>query len=162
MKGQLSFGAAVPGRPFEQGPFRILPIALPHPNGCVGYRIEADGAAFVYATDVELAPETLGGEVRSGFEGADVLCLDAQYTPQEYRGERGAPKRGWGHSTMMDAAQVAALVAAKRLLLFHHDPARTDDQVEHMAEQARAMFAASEPAREGKRLFLGERPSPAV
>jgi phosphoribosyl 1,2-cyclic phosphodiesterase len=162
MRGQLAFSSALPGQPFEQGPFRIIPIALRHPNGCLGYRIEADGAAFVYATDVEVSSETLSSEVQRDFDGADALCLDAQYTPEEYRGERGVPKRGWGHSTMMDAAQVAACVSAQRLLLFHHDPARTDDAVEHMAEQARTIFAPSEPAREGKRIFLGEPPRAAV
>ena len=88
-------------------------------------------------------------------EGADALCLDAQYTPDEYSGCQGPPKKGWGHSTMVDAAQVAEAVRARRLLLFHHDPAHNDDTVENMAEEARNYFSAAEPAREGKRIVLG-------
>jgi phosphoribosyl 1,2-cyclic phosphodiesterase len=160
MRGTLRFSAAVPDQPFERGPFCITPIALPHPNGCVGYRIEADGASFVYATDVEVAPDTLPEPVARAFERVDGLCLDAQYTPDEYGGARGAPKRGWGHSTMMDAAAIARQVGARRLFLFHHDPTRTDEAVEQMAEQARGAFFAAEPAREGKRIFLGEPPRP--
>ena len=156
MRGEMSFASAVPGQAFERGPFRIQPIALDHPNGCVGYRIEADGACFVYATDVEVSLRSLSHEVASGFAEADLLCLDAQYTPEEYEGIRGMRKRGWGHSTVTDAAEIARTIGAKRLVLFHHDPARTDDAVEQMAERARSIFAGAEPAREGKRIVLGE------
>jgi ribonuclease BN (tRNA processing enzyme) len=137
------------------GPFRVTPIDVPHPQGCLAYRVEADGHSFVYATDVELARDTMTSDVGRLFEGADAICLDAQYTPAEYEGKIGIPKKGWGHSTMVDAAQVAQQVDAKRLLLFHHDPSHNDDVVENMAEEARNHFFATEPAREGKRIILG-------
>jgi ribonuclease BN (tRNA processing enzyme) len=56
---------------------------------------------------------------------------------------------------MMDAAGVAKLVNARRLCLFHHDPAHPDEVLEDMAEQARSLFPVVEPAREGQRLVLG-------
>jgi ribonuclease BN (tRNA processing enzyme) len=121
----------------------------------MGYRVEAGGAVFVYATDAELSLSTLTREIAAGMNGADLLCLDAQYTPEEYAGLAGPSKRGWGHSTMVDAAQVAAAVGARRLILFHHDPAHNDDAVERMAEGARALFPAAEPAREGACIRLG-------
>ncbi len=155
MRSRMSFGAALNGRTVEVGPFRVTPFEVPHPQGCLGYRVEADGHSFVYATDVEQSVATLAPEVARMMEGADALCLDAQYTPEEYAGVRGMPRKGWGHSTMVDAAQVASVVNARRLLLFHHDPAHNDDMVERMAEEARLHFAASEPAREGSRILLG-------
>lgn len=155
MRSKMNFGAALSGQPIETGPFRVTPFEVPHPNGCLAYRIEADGHSFVYATDVELGLSTLTSEVGRFMEGTDALCLDGQYTPDEYNGKIGAPKKGWGHSTMVDAAQVAKAVDARRLLIFHHDPAHNDDLVENMAEEARQHFFASEPAREGKRLMLG-------
>lgn len=156
MKGKLAFHSARHGEVIETGPFRILPFALPHPQGCLGYRIEADGRAFVYATDVELSLASLTPELARFFEDADALCLDAQYTPAEYEGVGSIPKRGWGHSTMIDAAEVARATRAKRLLLFHHDPAHNDEQVENMAEEARSVFEACEPAREGKRIRFAD------
>jgi ribonuclease BN (tRNA processing enzyme) len=120
----------------------------------MGYRIDADGGSFIYATDVELSLETLTPAIAEVMRGVDALCLDAQYTPDEYAGRVGVPKKGWGHSTMVDAAKVASAVGAKRLFLFHHDPAHNDETVELMAEQAREYFRASEPAREGKHIFL--------
>jgi phosphoribosyl 1,2-cyclic phosphodiesterase len=155
MRSSKRFESALDGRTVEVGPFRVTPFDIPHPNGCLGYRVEAGGHVFVYATDVELSLETLTPGVARMMEGADALCLDAQYTPDEYAGQKGPPKKGWGHSTMVDAARVASEVRARRLLLFHHDPAHNDDLVEGMAEEARNYFEASEPAREGKRILLG-------
>ena len=154
MRSKMTFASALHGRTVEVGPFRVTPIDVPHPQGCLAYRVEADGHSFVYATDVELSRDTMVSEVGQLFEGADAIAIDAQYTPAEYEGKVGMPKKGWGHSTMVDAAQVAQQVGAKRLLLFHHDPAHNDDVVENMAEEARNHFFATEPAREGKRIVL--------
>ena len=108
MRGSLTFTDALPEQSFEHGPFRITPFVLDHPNGCLGYRVDADGRSFVYATDVEISLATLTREVARRFEGADALALDAMYTRDEYKGTHGVSKRGWGHSTNVDAAQVAA------------------------------------------------------
>jgi ribonuclease BN (tRNA processing enzyme) len=54
----------------------------------------------------------------------------------------------------VEAAKIATAVRARRLLLFHHDPAHNDDQVENMAEEARNHCDSAEPAREGKRIVL--------
>ena len=156
MRAKMTFDTARPGQQFEVGPFVIRPFQVPHPNGCLGYRIEADGKSFVYMTDVEVSLGALSSEIHSAIAGADALCLDAQYTPDEYQGAVGPPRKGWGHSTMIDAAKIAFAAQVRRLFLFHHDPAHNDDQVEMMAEDARSYFAATEPAREGKRVLFGE------
>lgn len=155
MKATLDFRSAVPGEAIETGPFRVTPVELPHPQGCLGYLIEADGKRFAYCTDVELTVEGLTPNVAHILEGVDALVLDAQYTPDEYQGLVGPPKKGWGHSTMIDAAQLALATHAQRLFLFHHDPAHNDDLVETMAEEARHVFAMAEPAREGKKVRVG-------
>lgn len=155
MRAQLQFKSALPAAPIEVGPFRVTPLELPHPQGCLGYVIEADGKRLAYCTDVEMTADTLAPQVGRALEGVDALVLDAQYTTAEYEGRVGPPKRGWGHSTNLEAARIARAVDARRLFLFHHDPAHADAQVEDMAEEARSFFAASEPARENKRITLG-------
>jgi phosphoribosyl 1,2-cyclic phosphodiesterase len=149
MRSTMRFASAQPGQKLDIGPFAVTPFELPHPQGCNGYRIDSGGKSFVYATDVEISLESLTPAVARYLEGADVLCLDAQYTPDEYVGRGGISKKGWGHSTMVDAARIARAVGAQRLYLFHHDPAHTDDQVEEMAIAARDTFDDAEPAREG-------------
>jgi phosphoribosyl 1,2-cyclic phosphodiesterase len=155
MRAKLDFRAALPGRSLTIGPFVVTPIDLPHPQGCLGYHVEADGVRFAYCTDVELAADGLRPDVTRLLEGVDALVLDAQYTPDEYEGRGGASKKGWGHSTMIHAASVASAVGAGRLFLFHHDPAHNDDTVESMGEDAKRVFPMAEPAREGKRVVVG-------
>jgi ribonuclease BN (tRNA processing enzyme) len=154
MRAQLDFRSVAPGQLIETGPFRITPFELPHPQGCIGYHIEANGKRFAYCTDVELTLEALDRRLGTMLEGVDALVLDAQYTPDEYAGRVGPPKKGWGHSTMIEAARIARATDAQRLFLFHHDPSHADDQVEAMAEEARQVFHAAEPAREGKRVTI--------
>ncbi|MBX5482400.1 MAG: MBL fold metallo-hydrolase [Myxococcaceae bacterium] len=154
MRSQMTFATARDGEPFEWGPFRITPVDLPHPQGCLGYRIEADGRSFFYATDVEMSLDELSPRIARAMEGVDALCLDAQYTPDEYAGKVGPSRRGWGHSTAIEAAKIGAAVNARRLFLFHHDPAHNDETVERMAEEARAYCEVAEPAREGKQILV--------
>jgi phosphoribosyl 1,2-cyclic phosphodiesterase len=154
MHAKMEFRSAKHHQVIESGPFQVTPFELPHPQGCMGYHIEAEGKRLAYCTDVELTLEALNQDVGSLLEGVEALVLDGQYTPDEYEGKVGPPKKGWGHSTMIEAARIAKATNAQRLLLFHHDPSRSDDQVEAMAEEARGIFSLAEPAREGKRIAL--------
>ena len=61
-----------------------------------------------------------------------MLIYDAQYTPEEYRGEVGPSRKGWGHSTYEAGAAIARAAGVRTLALFHHDPRRTDDAVAHL------------------------------
>jgi ribonuclease BN (tRNA processing enzyme) len=71
-------------------------------------------------------------------DGVDVLIHDAQYTPEEF-----VEKAHWGHCTIDYAVFVAREAGAKRLALFHHDPARTDDQLDVLLDRAREQAAAT-------------------
>lgn len=140
-------------QPYEAGPFRILPLEQPHPNGVACYRIEAGGKSLVYATDVEH-----GGQVSrrllEACQGASLLIHDSQYHWAEYTGAEGPPKRGWGHSTWLESVQVAQQAEVERLALFHHDPMRDDAGVDAMEALAQERFAGAFAAREGLCLQL--------
>lgn len=110
-----------------------------HPGGALGYRVEHGGFAFVFIPDAELDPPepTVPRDEIVGFcRGADVLCHDAQYLPGEV-GQR----RGWGHSSADEAADLAVEAGARHLVLFHHDPDRTDDALDALEARARARLA---------------------
>jgi phosphoribosyl 1,2-cyclic phosphodiesterase len=114
------------------GPFGVRAARVCHPGPTVGYRVEMGGAALAYVPDHEPALGTrrfpLEPEWTSGFElaqGVDLLLHDAQYTREEY------PRHvGWGHSTMHDALAFARLAGVKRCVPFHHDPGRSDADLE--------------------------------
>jgi ribonuclease BN (tRNA processing enzyme) len=66
-------------------------------------------------------------------DGADLVIHDAQYTVEEF-----AQKYYWGHCTVDFAVFVAHEAGAKRLALFHHDPAHDDDAVDRLLAHASA------------------------
>jgi phosphoribosyl 1,2-cyclic phosphodiesterase len=121
---------------------------LNHPITCLGYRFEYQGKSIVAAFDHEpfrnLFPTdpadpsydeaaARGGELAAReenekilrfFQGADILIHDTQYTAQEYQNYLN-----WGHSSFEYAIESAQRAQVKKLLLFHHDPIRTDQQL---------------------------------
>ena len=92
----------------------------------------------------------------SGFDiaaQADLLIHDAQYTPLEYK-----TKIGWGHSSMEDAITFASIAKVKQLLFFHHDPSRTDEQLDVIFSKLKQHdfgFENYDFAREGMEIDLG-------
>lgn len=124
-------------------------LAVDHPNGCNAYRVEGDGASVVFATDVEQGPGELDDNLVAFARGADLLILDGQYTPSEYEGRIGPSRKGWGHTTMIDAARVARAAGVKNLALTHHDPSHDDRIVARMESAARFVFENTAAAREG-------------
>jgi phosphoribosyl 1,2-cyclic phosphodiesterase len=149
---------------------------LNHPILCLGYRFEYKGKSIVTAYDNEpfrnLFPtdpddpsydeeaaregEEAAGEenekVLRFFQGADVLIHDSQYTAEEYRSHIG-----WGHSSFEYAINAAHKANVKKLLLFHHDPNRTDAQLAELETSYQKRVAAKTSmrvmmAREGLRV----------
>jgi ribonuclease BN (tRNA processing enzyme) len=70
-------------------------------------------------------------------KGADLLVHDAQYTPSEIE-----DRRDWGHSDYGAAFSLAEKAGVRRLILTHHDPARTDLQVSALTEECKALARA--------------------
>jgi phosphoribosyl 1,2-cyclic phosphodiesterase len=152
---RLALDEITPGASFALGDVRVRTALLDHPGGSLGYRIEHGGNVVVYATDVEL-----GGaaepSLRALAHEADVLVMDAQYLPEEYRNA----KVGWGHSTFDAVARLARESRVKNLVLFHHDPTRSDAGVAAIEAAARELFPRTIAAREG--LFLDASSSDAL
>lgn len=138
--------------------FDVRAISLNHPGGALGYRITHAGRSFVHITDNELAVPEPRTTSFAGFvefcRGADLLAHDAQWIDDDMPAHRG-----WGHSTVAQACDLAAAAGVGRLVLFHHDPDRTDDALDALQEQARDRLAPHGidcvAAYEGLRIDLG-------
>lgn len=141
-----SLGATIRYWDLLQGSFQVDDIRvsthhLNHPALTLAYRLEADGASIVYACDHEVYSHAAAdGNVRLDgpdlrhaefAAGADLLIHDAQYTAAEYPG-----KVNWGHSTIEYAMRVAREAGVAQLALTHHDPLRTDDDLDQLLERA--------------------------
>jgi CheY-like chemotaxis protein/phosphoribosyl 1,2-cyclic phosphodiesterase len=161
---------------FAVGTVKVQTQYLNHTAPCLGYRIESGGVSLVYATDHEPNAETLWRADRARREyspsamlhaadsrhaeflhDADLVIHDSQYLASEY-----PHKVRWGHSTMEYTVDVAIASRARRLVLFHHDPFRTDLALDRLLADAteRAAAAGSSieilAASEGMELILAE------
>jgi ribonuclease BN (tRNA processing enzyme) len=118
-----------------------------HPNGVILYRVFFQHKSVVYATDLE---ETPGGypDVIEFARDADILIHDAQYLETEYASAAN-PRKGWGHSTVESATEVAKKAGIKRLVLFHHEPTHDDRYIDQILKLARRRFPATTVAAEG-------------
>ena len=125
-----------------------------HPLLSLGYRIEYCGKIICTAYDTEpfynvfsidpadtLYDELLASEgaliareenqrMEDFFNGADLLIHDGQYTLAEYE----CGKKGWGHSPIEYVVDAARRASVKRLAICHHDPLRTDSQIDEFSE----------------------------
>jgi phosphoribosyl 1,2-cyclic phosphodiesterase len=127
--------------------YEVRAFAVQHPGGALGYRFESRGkeaGSFVYISDNELnlsadypdRPQDWKDQLVEFVRGAKLLVHDATYTSEEY--ER---HRGWGHSTYEDAVTLALDAEVEQLVLFHHRPERTDDEVDRCVDACRALVA---------------------
>lgn len=116
-------------------------IELNHPGGCLGYALSVGGIKLVYMTDNELlySPQAPSSELRpvpsqicEFVRGADLLIGDAQYTDDEY-----ASRVGWGHSSCFSTVDLALQADVKHLVLFHHDPIRSDCEIDDILDACR-------------------------
>ena len=124
------------GEIWRIGSAEVRRIALNHPGGAQGFRIDdADGRSLVLLTDNELtatAPVISMDELARFSAGADLFIHDSQYLASEM-----PLKRGWGHSTIDDVLELARRAEARHAVLFHHDPDRTDDALDGVARDAK-------------------------
>ena len=134
----IAAGARRSGTGYEVEAFEVH-----HPGGALGYRFTEPGrsTSFVYVSDNELgAPEKYASDPawRQRFvafvQGATVLVHDTTYTTEEYDHHHG-----WGHSTFRDAVELALEAGVKTLVLFHHEPRRTDDELDQRVDECRAL-----------------------
>jgi len=137
---------------FDVDGVRVTTRYLNHPAPALGYRLESNGVALVYATDHEPHsrhhPDGGGDVTRVHREdarhieflaGADLVIHDAAYTLQEY-----PEKISWGHSPAEWAVDFAVAARARRLALFHHDPSRTDRGVDDLVARCRRRLPATD------------------
>ncbi len=150
LQGALSVGVLDVGRRTELRPgLGVTPERLRHPGGSLGFRVEWQGGTIAYVTDTEHVPGEPDAAVLRLARNADLLIYDANYTDEEF------PLRiGWGHSTWQEGVRLADAAGARTLVLFHHDPWRSDAQVDALVAAAAAVRPGTIAAAEGLVLTL--------
>ncbi|MBI5544528.1 MAG: MBL fold metallo-hydrolase [Deltaproteobacteria bacterium] len=146
-RARIGFHTVADGQTIRIGATRVTASELNHPNGVLAYRVEHEGKAVVYATDTEHGTAADRALVALAHD-AEALIYDSMYTDDEYTGS----KTGWGHSTWSAGLQIVQKAGAKRLVLFHHEPTRTDRDLEALWNTVKGQGGTALMAREGETL----------
>ena len=133
LMGEVGFVDAV-NTEFDWGRAKVTVRDVPHTGATNGYRVEVDGVVIAYVSDHQQPADSnqIAPSVLELCRDADLVIHDAQYEPHEFES-----KSDWGHCTVEYAVRVAAEAGARRLALFHHDPAHSDQVIDRLLEEAR-------------------------
>jgi ribonuclease BN (tRNA processing enzyme) len=122
---------------------KVMVASHGHPNGATGYRLECNGLSIVYITDCEHPVNDVNPNVVNLSKDADVLIHDSHFSPDEIDDHVG-----WGHSSYVQATQVAIQANVKQLVLFHHNPNHDDKKVAQLEKEAQKLFPNTISARQ--------------
>ena len=171
LKADIRYHTLRDGTTVQYGDATITNVMMNHPVLTYGYRIECNGKSVFFSGDHEpphniyKEDDTFYGEYTQLMDdkvagicdvanGADVFIIDAQYTEPEL-----VHKRGWGHGSFSSALAMARRTNVKMACFTHHDPTRTDEQLDRIAEKLRKQARAHDPdmviAHEGLEIDLG-------
>jgi len=167
----------------EEGTFKIGDTTIEsqyvnHPGYTLGFRITHGDKSFVYISDnepfnrelsdshlnkveqpvIDLFKQVEGNpnsRIATFAQDADILIHDSMFTPSEYK-----LKELWGHSDYRFAVEMAVQARVKKLVLFHHGPQHTDEDVDSIVENCKKELQNKPyqpeciPAAEGLELIL--------
>ncbi len=138
LRGEWAFGNLAPGV-FKAEGFTVEAREVPHKGGrTFGYRVSDGHSAIAYIPDhcpTVLGPGPEGwGEYHPAAlglaAGVDLLIHDSSLLPDEVAAE--AP---FGHAAADYAVGLAQRAGARRVMLAHHKPDRTDDALDLLADR---------------------------
>ncbi len=170
IQSRMHYLTVMPHEVIKIGTSIITPTLLSHPVINMGYRIECGGKSMFFTGDHEphyniyepdddgyAEYQTMIDDQRLAIEeairGVDVLIADSSYTIAEY-----PSKKGWGHGTFDSCIELAYAAGAKILYCTHHEPTRSDDDLEKVFAEAVARHAGKNMdirlAREGDEIII--------
>jgi len=133
----IEFIQLEPGKTHEVDGIRVTPNLQFHSGDSYGFRFERGGRSFVYTTDSEhkLDDNRETRRIVEFFRAADLVIFDAMYS----LAEAVSVKADWGHSSNVVAVELCQMAGAKKLALFHHEPANDDAAIARILKDARRL-----------------------
>ncbi len=149
------------------GDAQVQNVVMNHPVTNLGYRISCNGRSVFFTGDHEpwhnpYAPDDPAFDaceahlaarqdaIDAAMRGVDALIVDCSYTREEY-----PSKAGWGHGTFDAAVEMALRVGARSLYCTHHEPTRSDDDLEAVFAEVLARHRAQLGGLEVRLAFEG-------
>jgi phosphoribosyl 1,2-cyclic phosphodiesterase len=170
IQSRMHYLTVMPHEVIQIGATSITPTLLSHPVVNLGYRIECRGKSMFFTGDHEpyyniyepsddgyaeyqALIEEQSQAVVDAIKGVDILIADSSYTIAEY-----PSKKGWGHGTFDSCIELAKAAAVKILYCTHHEPTRSDDDLEKVFAEAVARHQCKDLeirlAREGDEFYI--------
>ncbi len=150
IKSRIEYVTVKPNEPITVGKAKVTPVMLNHPVVNFGYRVESNGKSLFFTGDHEphINIYTLDDDTHAEYaqlieiqqnsiieaiRNVDVLIADSSYSIEEY-----PSKTGWGHGTFDSCIELAVAAGVKILYCTHHEPTRSDDELERVFAAAMA------------------------
>lgn len=134
---KVEFVTLHPGQSVEVSGVQVTPKLQHHAGDSYGWRFESGGRSWVYSTDSEHQLDDLA-QARGFvdfFRGADLVVFDAMYS----LADAISVKADWGHSSNVMGVELCQQAGARRLALFHHEPASNDETLMRLLEDSRRL-----------------------
>ena len=137
ISAQIEFVRLAPEKTHELPAVRVRPQLQHHSGDSYGFRFEARGKSLVYTTDSEhkLDDQRARSRVVDFFQEADMVVFDAMYS----LAEAVSVKADWGHSSNVVGVELCQAARARKLALFHHEPANDDDAIARILRETRRL-----------------------
>jgi phosphoribosyl 1,2-cyclic phosphodiesterase len=130
LRADISFVTLETGKRYDIAGLGVETILQYHSHDSYGFRFYEGDKSAVYSTDSEHKVDEMLAETQfeTFFGGADLVISDTMYS----LAESVTMKEDWGHSSNIVAVDLCHQAAAKRLVLFHHEPTYNDRDIQRM------------------------------
>lgn len=126
-------------RELEDG-VKVILIPSNHPNEASILRIETEEGILCMMADYEHGDEP----AEEYLKDCTTLIFDGMFTEEEFESHKG-----WGHSCWSEGCRLAEKYHIPHLIITHHDPRKTDEELRLIEIEARKRFPAIHFARMG-------------
>lgn len=148
LQARIDYHSLSPGQCVDFADARITAVLLNHPVINYGYRIDCAGKSLFFTgdhephhniyqpgdarfSDYQLLIQEQEAQIEKYLAGVDVLIADCSYTAGEYQN-----RVNWGHGTFSSSLRLAERIGARALFCTHHEPTRSDDDLERVFAEA--------------------------
>ena len=166
MNASIEYETMMIGEPVSVGDATVTALMMNHPVVNYGYRIDCRGKSVFFTGDHEPWPNIYAstddgyaefqrmidlqqGQTDQALAGLDLLIADSSYTAAEY-----ATKIGWGHGTLEGNITWGRRLGIKKLVCTHHEPTRSDDDLERVFAAALESSGCSACGVDGPEILL--------
>ncbi|MBL8413165.1 MAG: MBL fold metallo-hydrolase [Propionivibrio sp.] len=131
----IRFDVLQPDTPYSIAGLTVRAKLQRHAGDSYGWRFEHEGKSVIYSTDSEhrLEDEAECAAFAQFFANADAVIFDAMYS----LADAISVKADWGHSSNIVGVELCQMARARRLVMFHHEPAYDDGRIEQVLGETR-------------------------